>query len=203
MIYAETAQKCFTDFKAALDAIIVTDASGMSLDFISGIAKTCEVVVSGHRQLQTEPQERRRKVMFIGNGGSAAIASHMAIDFWKNGRIKATAFNDPSLLTCIANDYGYEFVFEKPIEMFADNGDVLIAISSSGNSKNILNGADMAVKKSCPVITLSGFKPDNPLRKKGGINFYVPSNVYGIVEVIHQYICHLILDTIMDGGACG
>ncbi|MBF0519656.1 MAG: SIS domain-containing protein [Nitrospirae bacterium] len=192
MMYAETALKCFTDFKAALDAIMVTNAEGLPVDFISGIAAACEVVTACHKT--------GGKVMFIGNGGSAAIASHMAIDFWKNGRIKATVFNDPSLLTCIANDYGYEFVFEKPIEMFADNGDVLIAISSSGSSKNILNGADMAVKNSCPVITLSGFKPDNPLRKKGGINFYVPSNVYGIVEVAHQYICHLILDTIMDGG---
>lgn len=127
----------------------------------------------------------------------------MAIDFWKNGRIKATAFNDSSLLTCIANDYGYEYVFEKPIEMFADEGDVLFAISSSGNSKNILNGTDMAVKKNCAVITLSGFKEENPLRLKGVINFYVPSNIYGIVELVHQHICHLILDTIMGGGACG
>ncbi|QWR78915.1 SIS domain-containing protein [Candidatus Magnetomonas plexicatena] len=194
MTYAQTAQKCLADFKAALDAVIVTDADGVPLDFIAAVADACKVIASHHKA--------NNKVMFIGNGGSAAIASHMAIDFWKNGRIKATAFNDSSLLTCIANDYGYEYVFEKPIEMFADNGDVLIAISSSGSSKNILNGADMAVKKTCDVITLSGFKPDNPLRKKGVINFYVPSNIYGVVEVVHQYICHLILDTIMDGGAC-
>jgi D-sedoheptulose 7-phosphate isomerase len=192
---AQIAQKCHEHFKTALDSIKVTDAFASPLDFIAGTVKACELIASQH--------SKGNKLMFVGNGGSAAIASHMAIDFWKNGRIKAAAFNDPSLLTCIANDYGYEHVFEKPIEMFAEKGDLLCAISSSGNSKNILNAADMALKKSCTVITLSGFNEKNPLRSKGDINFYVPSKIYGIVEVVHQHICHLILDTIMMGGACG
>lgn len=134
------------------------------------------------------------KVMFIGNGGSAAIASHMAADLWKNSRIKAICFNDSAQLTCLSNDFGYKHVFEKPIEMFAEPGDVLIAISSSGKSENILRGVKAAKHKRCRVITMSGFKKDNSLRKLGDINYYVPSNSYGFVEIAHGAICHLFAD---------
>jgi len=137
------------------------------------------------------------KLIFIGNGGSAAIASHMAIDFWKNGRLPAISFNEGSLLTCIGNDYGFEYVFEKPVEMFAKEGDVMVAISSSGASKNILNATKTAKRKGVFVITLSGFSDKNPLLKCGDLNFYVPSNIYGIVEISHQVICHAILDSYM------
>lgn len=137
------------------------------------------------------------KIMFIGNGGSAGICSHQAIDYWKNGKIPAIAFNDPSLLTCISNDYGYEHVFEKPIEMFAKKNDVLIAISSSGKSKNILNGAKIAKKKGAFVVTMSGLSKSNPLRKRGDLNFYVPSNSYGHVEISHLILSHTFLDNYM------
>ena len=96
------------------------------------------------------------KVLFIGNGGSAAISSHMAVDFWKNGGIKAMAFNDSSLLTCIGNDYGYPYVFEKPVEMFAGPKDTLVAISSSGKSENILRGVKAAKKKGAITIIERG-----------------------------------------------
>ena len=134
------------------------------------------------------------KVIFIGNGGSAAIASHQAVDFWKNGGVRAIAFNDASLLTCISNDYGYKHVFEKPMEMFADPSDVLIAISSSGKSENILKAVEAAKSKGCSVITLSGFGANNPLRQQGHLNFYVPSDAYGFVEISHLIICHFIAD---------
>ena len=135
------------------------------------------------------------KVIFIGNGGSAGIASHQAIDYWKNGDIPAINFNNSSLLTCIGNDFGYEFVFEKPIKMFGKKGDVLVAISSSGKSKNILNAVKAAKKKGLFVITMSGFSKNNPLREMGDANFYVPSNAYGLVEICHLIISHTILDT--------
>ena len=136
------------------------------------------------------------QVIFIGNGGSASISSHMAIDFWKNGHIKAVSFNDGAQLTCLGNDFGYEHVFEKPIEFFAEPGDILIAISSSGKSENILRGVKAAVARKCHVITMSGFSKSNPLRKMGRINFYVPSDSYGFVELTHGAICHCILDYI-------
>ena len=151
-------------------------------------------------KIVTDHANQRKKIMFIGNGGSASIASHQSVDYWKNGGMRAIAFNDVSLLTCIGNDYGYPFVFEKPIEMFADQDDVLIAISSSGKSDNIINGVKMAKKMHCPAITMSGFKTDNPLRSLGDINFYVPAptGAYGYVEIAHLTLCHCFIDIIID-----
>ncbi|MFA6636245.1 MAG: SIS domain-containing protein [Candidatus Omnitrophota bacterium] len=138
------------------------------------------------------------KVIFIGNGGSASIASHMAVDFWKNGKIKAVSFNDPSQLTCLSNDNGYENVFSIPIGFFAEEGDVLVAISSSGASPSILNAADEAREKKCRVVTLSGFKEDNPLKEKGDVNIFVADMSYGIVETAHAMLCHYFLDSVIE-----
>jgi len=98
--------------------------------------------------------------------------------------------------TCMANDFGYEYVYEKGIEMFADQGDILIAISSSGNSENIIRATNKAKEKGCKTITLSGFKEDNKLRELGDINIYIPKEHYGYVELCHQIILHMITDTI-------
>lgn len=137
-----------------------------------------------------------KKVMLIGNGGSASIASHTAIDLSKNAGVRAMAFNDAAALTCLANDYGYEEVFAKQIEMHGQCGDALIAISSSGASANILKAAAIAREREIYVVTFSGFKADNPLRRKGHINFYVPSSSYGVVELSHHIILHAITDMI-------
>lgn len=142
---------------------------------------------------------KNKKIMLIGNGGSAGIASHLAVDFWKNAGIRAIAFNDSSLLTCVSNDCGYEQVFAKPIAMFADEGDVLIAISSSGRSPNILNGVKAARKKGCQIIALSGFLADNPLRRLADIDIYVPAPDYVPLEDIHHFICHCLYDIIRSG----
>ncbi len=134
------------------------------------------------------------KLIFVGNGGSAAIASHMATDYSKNGGVRALALNDSSMLTCLGNDLGYERVFAKQVELYARKGDLVIAISSSGRSANILNAVDAALAAGCTVTTMSGFKPDNPLRRKGEWNFYVASDRYGFVEIGHLTICHAVLD---------
>jgi len=138
------------------------------------------------------------KVMIIGNGGSAAIASHMSTDFCKNTGVKATAFNDSSMLTCFSNDYGYEYVFQKSIETFAEPHDILIAISSSGKSENILNGAKGARDKDLSIVTFTGFELGNPLRTKGDINFYVPVSHYGHIEVIHHALIHCMINIIIE-----
>lgn len=138
------------------------------------------------------------KILMVGNGGSASIASHISADIWKNGGIKSICFNDPSLLTCLSNDLGYEHVFSAPVTMFAENKDVLIAISSSGKSPNIINACKAAQNAGCKIITLSGFKPDNPLRKMGDVNFYVPSDGYGYVEIVHSGICHALVDCVIE-----
>ncbi len=140
------------------------------------------------------------KLMFIGNGGSAAIASHLAIDFSKNGGMRACAFNDGAALTCLANDLGYENVFAHQIALHGRPGDLLVAISSSGCSANILNGVEAARLGGAEVMTMSGFKPDNPLRAMGGVNLYVPSMEYGFVEISHLTLGHAILDLAMGWG---
>lgn len=185
----EFIQNYYKNFIKLLESIRVTDGLGNKLDTCKGIEITCNII--------KKQSDTGGKMFFIGNGGSAAIASHMAIDFWKNGGIQAMAFNDSSLLTCISNDFGYKHVFEKPIEFFANPNDILFAISSSGRSENILRGVQAAKSKGCTAITLSGFDIDNPLSSMGVCNFYVPSHEYGPVEVVHQYICHYILDTII------
>jgi D-sedoheptulose 7-phosphate isomerase len=169
--------------------IEVATAAAVRLDAAGGVLAAAAIV--------KDATAHGRKVVFIGNGGSAAIASGMAIDYWKNGGMRAIAFNDASLLTCIANDFGYEQVFAKSIEMFADRGDVLIAISSSGQSENILRGVDAAEKAGCRVVTLSGFEPTNPLRTRGDVRFWVPSGAYAHVELVHQAICDAIRDRLI------
>ena len=138
------------------------------------------------------------KIIFAGNGGSAGIASHMATDYSKNGGLRAWAMNDGSMLTCLANDYGYEQVFAKQIEFHGRPGDMLVAISSSGRSANILAAVKAARKLGCTVLTLSGFKPDNPLRKTGDMNIHLDSAAYGYVEIGHLALCHAILDYSME-----
>lgn len=138
--------------------------------------------------------EKGGKIIFAGNGGSAAIASHMATDYSKNGGMRAWAMNDGSMLTCLANDYGYEHVFAKQIEFHGRAGDMLVAISSSGRSPNILAAVRVARRLGCTVLTMSGFRPDNPLRSAGDMNLYLDSQAYGYVEIGHLALCHAILD---------
>ena len=123
----------FDELAALRRAVMVTKAA-QSLSLAEGVEAMTKLAFAAHAG--------GGKLMFVGNGGSAANASHMAIDYWKNGGLRATAFNDASLLTCLANDYGYEHVFEKTIEMLGQPGDVLVAISSSGRSANILRAVD-------------------------------------------------------------
>ena len=139
----------------------------------------------------------KARLFFVGNGGSAAIASHMATDWMKNGDFPTFSFNDGSLLTCITNDLGYENAFWLPIEMHGQIGDVLFAISSSGQSKNIIAAVEAARSKRMNVVTLSGFNASNPLRGMGQVNFYVPSDSYGTVEICHLAILHSILDEVI------
>lgn len=134
------------------------------------------------------------KLIIVGNGGSAAIASHVSVDFTKICKIRAVNFNEANLLTCYANDYGYENWVSECLESYANKKDVVILISSSGKSKNIINGAKKAVKMGLKTITLTGFEKNNPVKKLGLINLWVDSKKYNIVEMIH----HIWLLSICD-----
>jgi D-sedoheptulose 7-phosphate isomerase len=164
----------------------VTDCKANKIALHEG----CEWV----RERAHETHDRGNKIIFVGNGGSAGIASHLAIDFSKNGGMRALAFNDPAALTCLGNDLGYENVFSKQIDFHSRPGDLLIAISSSGRSPNILGAVKKARERNCQIVTYSGFTEDNDLRKTGDVNFYVRSREYGFVEVAHLALCHAVLD---------
>jgi len=130
--------------------------------------------------------ERKKKIILVGNGGSSAIASHVAVDFTKAAKIRAINFNEADLITCFANDYGYENWVSEALKAYSDPGDMLILISSSGQSLNLLNAAKVSKELGLELVTLSGFLPSNPLRNMGHINLWVNSETYNVVETVHQ-----------------
>ena len=138
------------------------------------------------------------KIIVVGNGGSAAMASHVAVDFTKAAGMRAINFNEADLITCFANDYGYEHWVAKALDAYADPRDLAILISSSGKSSNILNGAEKAKKMGMSVITVSGFLSDNPLRKLGDVNLWVSSSEYNIVEMTHHVWLVAIIDYLIE-----
>ena len=141
-------------------------------------------------------KESDNNLYIIGNGGSAAIASHVQKYLCKFAMYLAMVLNETSILTAYSNDISYEDAYKEHLSIWARDGDLLIAISSSGRSKNILKAAAFAKERGCKVITFSGFSPDNPLRLMGDINFYVRSDEYGIVETAHAIILHCITDIV-------
>ena len=126
------------------------------------------------------------------------MASHVAVDFTKAAGIRAINFNEADLITCFANDYGYEYWVAKALEAYADPGDLAILISSSGKSLNIVNGAEKAKNIGVSVITVSGFLPGNPLRKLGDLNLWADSSDYNIVEMTHHVWLVAIVDFLIE-----
>lgn len=147
----------------------------------------------------TEVQTNNGKVILAGNGGSAAIASHVSVDLTKNAGVRSVSFNESDLITCFANDFGYEHWLSKAIEYYGDSGDVAVLISSSGQSPNVVNAATCARDQGLTVLTLSGFTADNPLRTVGHQNLWVNSSSYNIVETVHQAWLLSCVDYIIAG----
>ena len=183
------ARDFFRKMQDAFDGIVATSRTGRELDLEDALGKC--------RDTMLDCSARGGTFFMAGNGGSASIASHITVDLWKNAGIRSMAFNDSSLLTCLGNDLGYEQVFAAPLLKFASRGDVVALISSSGKSANMLAAARAARKRGCRLITLTGFKPNNPLRAMGDVNFHVPSGEYGFVETVHAAISHAFVDNIM------
>lgn len=138
-----------------------------------------------------------KKVFFAGNGGSAALASHCAVDFTKCAGIRSVNFNEAVLITCFANDYGYGSWLEKALRVYADDGDMVILISSSGKSPNMIHAAKYANERELLLATFTGFDQNNPLKSLGQINFWVDSRDYNVVEMTHHSwllaICDLLI----------
>lgn len=166
------------------ETVCDVDGRAVSLD---------EAIATVHAHLE-RVKSKRNNVYVIGNGGSAGIASHHVVDLTNVVKAPAVWVGEPGLMSCMGNDYGYEFTFSRPLEALARPGDLLVAISSSGKSKNILNACDVVKEKEGTVIALSGFQADNPLRQAGNISIWTSKDDYGLVETAHFFILHSIID---------
>ncbi len=169
---------CLDQYRRALDADVTADLIRL-------------------RDLCIEVRATGKKVIVAGNGASAAMASHVSVDFTKAAGVRAVTLHDVDLITCFANDYGYERWLEQALSAYADDGDLVVLISSSGRSPNILRAAEHARSRGLRVVTLSGFAPDNPLRGMGDPAFWVDSCAYNVVESVHQIWLLMVVDLLV------
>lgn len=173
---------------SVIENCVYTDAHGVSSHVELGMEKFMEQLIQN--------RDHGGAMYLIGNGGSAAVVSHAITDYTNVCRIRAFTLHESSLITCLANDFGYENAYTRLVGTVMRPGDILIAVSSSGKSLNICNAAKKAAEMGGIVITLSGFHSENPLRKLGDMNFWLDSNDYGLVEIAHLFILHNISDRI-------
>lgn len=183
----------YTTYLASLDrclhAMEATDLNGDLLEVEDAYQRLCD--------LSSEVQRQGRKQCLVGNGASAAFANHMALDWSKNGEVPSHSFSDSATLTALGNDLCYEDAFATALGWYFGEGDLLVTISSSGNSPNIIKAIDRARDLNMRVVTLSGLKPDNKSRRCGDVNLYIPAKTYGMVECAHQVLLHVWLDRFM------
>jgi D-sedoheptulose 7-phosphate isomerase len=182
------------DYTAAigtgLSRLAITDKRGQTLNVADGFRRWVEIT--------HDVQTRGQQIYLIGNGASAAMASHFAADACKNGGLRAQAFNDGALLTCTGNDLAFDQIFALPLTRFARAGDMLVSISSSGASANILRALERAREMQLRIVTLSGKAADNASRTFGDLNFYLPAARYGWIESGHHVVLHYWLDQYVD-----
>jgi D-sedoheptulose 7-phosphate isomerase len=180
---------------SGLARLAITDKRGQTLRAAEGFGRWVEIT--------HEVQARGQHIYLIGNGASAAMASHFAADACKNGGLRAQAFNDGALLTCTGNDLAFEQVFALPLTRFARAGDMLITISSSGASPNILLALERAREMQLQIVTLSGRSAENASRRLGDVNFYMPADRYGLIESGHHVVLHYWLDQYLSAHGAG
>jgi len=178
-----------------------------SLEYLKNYLKTYDSLIHNESNIKKLIQVKNifqktshagEKIIFAGNGGSATMASHIAVDLTKNAGIRAVTFNEYDLITTLANDYGFDNWIAKAIEFYHNTGDVVVLISASGKSTNVLKAADKAKEIGLQLITFSGFFPQNNLRKLGEINLWVDSKTYNIVEMTHHIWLLAIVDMIIN-----
>ena len=177
-----------TNLYNLLGTLSVLNSQGNDLDADEAFARLTELTFRVNSEGGT--------IYFIGNGASASMASHFAADMAKNGGVRTMVFTDLSLLTAVANDVSYEDVYAEPLKLYMKKEDVVVAISSSGDSQNIVRAVVQAKKLGGTVITISAMKEDNAIKKLGDLNFYVPAKTYGLAETAHAAILHFWMDMV-------
>ena len=177
-----------TNLYNLLGTLSVLNSQGNDLDADEAFARLTELTFRVNSEGGT--------IYFIGNGASASMASHFAADMAKNGGVRTMVFTDLSLLTAVANDVSYEDVYAEPLKLYMKKEDMIVAISSSGDSQNIVRAVVQAKKLGGTVITISAMKEDNAIKKLGDLNFYVPAKTYGLAETAHAAILHFWMDMV-------
>lgn len=176
-------------FNVALGAVEITHEGGRRFEPEEAFEEWCGMIAA--------LRASQRRQFMCGNGASSTLSNHLALDWSKNAGVITMAFSDSALLTAVGNDLGYEEVFATPLRWHAQKADMLVTISSSGNSPNVLRAIEIARELGLSVVTLSGLRPDNKSRALGDLNFYVPAKTYGVVECVHHVLLHLCLDRFM------
>lgn len=171
---------------SAMEKVEITTLEGEVLDPNEATNRLCA--------LSRGVRDKGRQQFLCGNGASAAFASHMTLDWSKNAGVSSRCFSDVAMITAVINDAGADELFALPLRCHAGAGDLLVTISSSGNSPNIVNALMAGRELGMTIVTLSGLKPTNVSRQMGDLNLYVPAKTYGIVECVHQVILHSWLD---------
>jgi len=179
--YITTLGQCLTN-------ISFRNIKGIEIGFVNGFSEWLEKT--------QKIRQSNNTIYFVGNGASASMASHMAADVSKNGRIRTQVFTDVSLITAIANDISYDEVFAEPLRLQMIKNDMLVAISSSGNSKNVIRACEECRKTGGQIITLSAMHRDNVIQSMGDINIYIPAPTYGWAESGHAAVLHYWMDLI-------
>lgn len=180
----------FAQLNKIMAALVVTDKVGKILDVEDGFSRLLKKTL--------QAKSKGKHIFFIGNGASASISSHIAADLCKNGKLRTHVFTDLALLTALVNDLGVENMFSAPLKQLASKGDMLIAISSSGKSPNILHGVRQARSMGLYIVTMTGMCPDNQLNRLGNLNFYLPAPTYGFAESGHAALLHYWVDSVIE-----
>lgn len=181
----------FQLIREGLGRMIVTDKEGKVLSH----ERAFDIWADRAHKVQSE---NKGLIFFCGNGASASMAEHMSHDWFQNAVVNTTTCAEVSHITAISNDIDYAHVFSYRIERILSEKDMLVGISSSGNSSNIVNAVEAAKKNGAFTITVSGKKEDNKIRHMGDLNFYVPLETYGEVESAHAVLLHGALDYFLD-----
>ena len=179
-------RKNISDLYVLLESLTVLDSQGNFFDAEEGFVRLTQLTFRVHSEGAT--------IYYLGNGASASMASHFAADMAKTGGVRTMVFTDLSLLTAVANDLSYEAVYAEPLKWYMKRGDMVVAISSSGNSPNIVRAVVQAKGLGGTVITISAMNEDNAIRKLGDLNFYIPAKTYGLAETAHAAILHFWMD---------
>lgn len=191
MIDKEYFKQYIADISRALEETITTNGQGEEIDVCEGF----NIWADRAKKMKDENQGL---LFFCGNGASATMAEHLSHDWFQNAQVNTYTVSETSHLTAISNDLSYEDVFSYRINRICSEHDILITISSSGNSPNVVKAIAAAKEKGCYVITVSGKAPDNQSRQSGDLNFYVPLKTYGMVESAHAVLLHAALDYFLD-----